>query len=67
MKIKDEKMTIGKTEITGITEEKLTSFYNFARELAVAVNGTLDERFSNFQKLEAFRIFSPVEARREAA
>ena len=63
-KIKNEKMTIGKTEIKGITEEKLTAFYNFARELALAVNGTLDERFPDFAKLEAFRIFSPVDARK---
>ena len=63
-KIKDEKMTIGKTEITGITDDKLSSFYNFARELALAVNGTLDERFPDFAKLEAFRICSPVDARK---
>ena len=62
-KIKDGKMTIGKTEITGITDEKRTTFYNFAKELAIAVSDTLEDRFPEFPKLEAFRIFSPVDLR----
>ena len=62
-----KKMKIGKTEITGISEEQLTNFYNFARELALSVNTSLDERFPDFAKLEAFRIFSPLDVRKLAS
>ena len=57
-----KKITLGKHDIS-VSEEQLGTFYQFARQLAIAVNTSLDERFPDFEKLEAFRIFSAVDLR----
>ena len=59
-------LTIAGTEIE-VTPAKVKDFYNFARELALAVKMALDGRFPDFALLEAFRIFAPADLLKELA
>ena len=53
-------LTIAGTKVE-VTPAKVKEFYNFARELALAVKMALGGRFPDFELLEAFRIFDAAE------
>ena len=56
-------LKIGNTDIE-VKPAQLKAFFNFVRELGLEVKMALKQRFPDFELLEAFRKFSPVEIKK---